>query len=115
MIPVRLTPKKKNKYNARKTVVDGITFDSLGEACRYGHLCILLRSGSIRNLVAHPRFTLEVNGQKICSYIADFIYENAVTGVQIVEDYKGKRTPVYSIKKKLMKACHGVEIVEITK
>lgn len=114
MIPIRLSPKK-NKYNARKTVVDGITFASLGEARRYGHLCILQRSGAIKNLVTHPKFTLEVNGQKICSYIADFIYENVATGEQVVEDFKGRRTPVFSIKKKLMRACNGIEIVEIKK
>jgi hypothetical protein len=30
----------------------------------------------------------------------------------IVEDSKGVRTPVYKLKKKLMLACHGIEIRE---
>jgi len=33
----------------------------------------------------------------------------------VVEDVKGVRTPVYLLKKKLLKACHGLDVVEITK
>ena len=36
-----------NKFNARKTVVDGITFDSKKEANRYRELKLLERAGKI--------------------------------------------------------------------
>lgn len=114
MIPVGLAPRqKKNKYNSKKTVVDGITFDSQGEAKRYGQLCILQRAGAIKKLTAHPKFTLEVNGQKICSYIADFMYETSA-GERIIEDFKGVRTKEFIIKKKMMAAIHGINVVEVT-
>jgi len=38
-------PPKKHKYNARKTVVDGITFDSKREAEYYCELKLRVRAG----------------------------------------------------------------------
>ena len=50
------TPKRKGKYGAIKTVVDGITFDSRAEAKRYGELKSLERGGDIIMLGCHPKF-----------------------------------------------------------
>jgi len=49
--------------------------------------------------------------QKICNYIADFVYTDE-NGNEVVEDVKGRATAIYRMKKKLMVACHDVEIVE---
>lgn len=100
-----------NKYGARKTVVDGITFASAKEAKRYGELKLMERAGLIQGLALQPRFPLRVNDQLIATYVADFLFDEA--GETVVEDVKGVRTPVYRLKKKLMKAIHGVEIVEV--
>ena len=73
----------------------------------------LERAGRVRNLELQVRFALEVNGQKICTYIADFRYEkeNANGNWEtIIEDAKGVETPEFKLKKKLMKACLGIEI-----
>lgn len=113
MIPVKLGPRKKNKYGARKTVVDGITFDSLGEAKRYGQLSNMQRAGMITGLTTHPVFKIEVNGLKICSYIADFMYETSA-GERIIEDFKGFRTKEFIIKKRMMAAILGINVVEVT-
>lgn len=48
---------------------------------------------------------------KICTYKADFVYKDQ-HGNEVVEDVKGYRERIYLIKKKLMLACHGIEIVE---
>ena len=59
-----------------------------------------------------------VNDQKICAYIADFRYEREdKDGVwhYIVEDAKGVETPEFKLKKKLMKACLGIEYSIIEK
>jgi hypothetical protein len=67
----------------------------------------------VRNLELQVRFALEVNGQKICTYIADFRYEKENANGDwetIVEDAKGVETPEFKLKKKLMKACLGIEI-----
>lgn len=98
------------KYHAVKTTIDGIVFDSKAEAARYNTLKLLERNGDIKLLVIHPVYPLTVNGQKIGKYIADFsYYEN---GRHIVEDVKGVKTPIYRLKKKLVKALYGVDILE---
>lgn len=100
----------KNKYGAVKTVVDGIKFDSKAEARRYKNLKLLERAGEITNLELQPRYDLIVNGVKCGFYKADFRYlEN---GKLVVEDVKGMKTPVYNLKKKLIKVIYGIEIFE---
>ncbi len=104
---------KQPKYRNKKTVIDGITFDSIREAKRYAELVLLERTGVIQNLRRQVRFPLSVNGQLICTYIADFCYvEN---GHEVTEDVKSSYTrklPVFRIKMKLMRAIHGIAIRE---
>jgi hypothetical protein len=103
-----------NKYNAHKTVVDNITFDSKKEANRYAELkmCMLARGNDkVVNLELQPKYPCVVNGKKVCTYIADFKIEYA-DGTVVVEDVKGMRTPIYRLKKKLVEALYGIEIVE---
>jgi len=101
---------RRSKYGARKTVVDGIKFDSMAEATRYSVLKIVQASGLISELRLQVPYVITVNGKKICRYVADFVYvEN---GKEVVEDVKGMKTPVYNLKKKLMEAVFGVVILE---
>lgn len=102
--------KRFNKYGAKKTVVDGITFASKAEARRYGELKLLEKAGEIRHLELQPKFDLTVNGEKIGRYVADFRYREGTESV--VEDVKGFKTPVYRLKKALVKALYGIEIRE---
>jgi hypothetical protein len=46
----------------------------------------------------------------ISGFKADFVYIR--DGQEIVEDVKGRLTDVYKLKKKLMKACHQISILE---
>jgi hypothetical protein len=94
-----------SKYNNRKTVVFGITFDSKKEALRYKELKLLEDSNIIMNLARQVPFELvpKQNGERAVKYIADFVYINVQTGVTIVEDVKGFKTDVYKIKRKLFK------------
>lgn len=82
------------------------------EARRYSELRLLEMSGEIRNLRLQTRYPLVVNGVKVCEYRPDFEYDDVRTGEHIVEDTKGKITPVYRIKSKLMLACHGIRVLE---
>lgn len=106
---------KGNKFHNVKTIIDGITFDSLKEGRRYQELKILQRSGAICEMEIQKRFELNVNAQKICDYVCDFFYFDKEKEEWIVEDVKSSatRTPVYRIKKKLMAACLGIEIKEV--
>ena len=100
------------KYNAVRTEVDGIVFHSKKEANRYSDLQLLVREGEIRDLKLQVKYSLEVNGVHICNYIADFTYVDCRFERLVVEDTKGKRIQPYPIKKKLMKACHDIDILE---
>lgn len=107
-----------SKYHARKTVVDGITFDSRREAKRYGELKLLERAGAIKGLRRQVRYELipafDVGGKhyRPTSYVADFVYTDCETGGEVVEDCKGYRTDVYRLKAKLFAHKFGVVILE---
>lgn len=105
--------KKKHKYSAKPTVVDGIRFASKREAKRYGELKLLEKLGEIEDLELQPKFVLEVNGILICTYVGDFSYFDKSSEQEIVEDAKGVKTPEYRLKKKLMKAVWDIEILEV--
>jgi hypothetical protein len=101
-----------SKYGAIPTVVDGIRFDSRAEAKRYGTLKMLEGAGKIADLRLQPDFPFTENGKIIFKYVADFSYLQG--GKVIVEDVKGVRTAVYRLKKRLIEARCGVEIIEIS-
>lgn len=109
-----------NKYNARKTIIDGIKFDSRKEAKRYVELKKMEQDGLITNLSLQvpfelmPSFTIFVDGKirkrRNIRYIADFVY--FVDGKEVVEDVKGRRTDVYKLKKKLFEYTYHMTIKE---
>jgi hypothetical protein len=101
-----------SKYGNVPTVTDDGRFDSKAELARWQELKLLERAGEISGLRRQVRFALDVNGQHIAVYVADFCYSDPKTGLMTVEDSKGVKTAVYQLKKKLMLAVHGVEILE---
>jgi len=101
-----------SKYKNGKCVIDGIKFDSAAEGERYKILKAKEKAGLIKNLQLQVNFPLIINGLKICTYRADFVYE--VGGKTVVEDVKGQLHDVFKLKYKLMYACHGVKLL-ITK
>lgn len=108
---------RRNKFNAVKTEVNGIKFDSKAEAKRYFDLTILQRAGEISQLELQPKYDLVVNGFTVCAYVADFKYREADGGL-VVEDVKSPITAknrAYRIKLKLMKAIYGIDIKEVGK
>ena len=105
--------KKSSKFGAKKTIVDGITFDSKWESERYGQLKAMERGGIVTDLKLQVKYDIVINDIKICKYIADFVCkEESPDGKikEIVEDAKGFETPEFKLKKKLMKAVHGIDI-----
>jgi hypothetical protein len=103
-----------NKYNAKRTEVDGITFDSKMESRRYIQLKQLEKGGVIRDLELQPRYPLTSNDVLICTYVADFRYWDNEREREVVEDVKGKITREYRIKKKWMLALYDIEVQEVT-
>jgi len=103
---------KAHKFGAVATIVNGIRFDSKAEAERYQDLLLLEKAGAIRELRLQTRWPLHVNGVEIASYVSDFDYFLADTTARTTEDTKGMKTPMYRLKKKWMKAEHGIDILE---
>lgn len=125
------------KYgNVKVKCLDGTVFDSRKEARRYEELCLLLRTGAIKELRRQVPFELipaqyetyeryGKNGrrlkdgercvEKACTYVADFTYVTTDKGELIVEDTKSEatRTKEYVIKRKLMRLIHGIAIREV--
>jgi hypothetical protein len=102
-----------NKFRAISKVVDGQKFHSCREAERYMGLKVLLRAGEITDLRTQVPFSIEVNGQHICKYIADFTYRDLISGEFVVEDSKGMVTKEFRLKKKLMLAVLGIDVREV--
>lgn len=109
------------KYNNRKTTVDNIKFDSKLESERYKKLKLLLKAKEISDLEMQPKFELQPSFRKngkthrSITYIADFKYKDK-KGKTIVEDCKGVKTTVYSIKKKMFEYKYPeLTIIEIYK
>ncbi len=85
---------KRHKYGAKKTLVDGILFDSMGEANRYRQLKLLESAGKIKDLTLQPKFKITVPK----TYKADFQY--ILDDKVIIEDFKGFKTREYITKRK---------------
>ncbi len=113
---------KASKYRNKKTLIDDIAFDSKKEAMRYCELKLLVKSGDVTDLELQKTYELipkqklsSGKAERACKYVADFCF--IMDGKVVVEDVKGmKRGQAYdlfTIKRKLMKFIHGIEVIEI--
>ena len=108
--PAPVEKPRRSKYGNHRVVIDGLTFDSKREACRWLQLVEDERAGRITSLERQVRFPLDIAGIHVCDYVADFVFIR--DGRRVVEDAKGMKTPAYRLKKKMMLAIHGIEIEE---
>ncbi|MCK5613028.1 DUF1064 domain-containing protein, partial [Candidatus Pacearchaeota archaeon] len=97
-----------NKFNAKKTIIDGIKFDSKKEANYYQQLLLQKKAKNDSDRVVHielqPRFDIIVNWKFIGFYKADFRVKYA--------DNKGSAYQLFRLKKKLVEATYNIEIIE---
>lgn len=105
-------PKRKSKYRAVRTQVDGIWFDSKGEASRFHELKMFERANKIWLLKRQVKYPLHAagDGMKIGEYIADFTYSERARKAVVVEDYKGFDTPLAKWKRRHLQAEYGVVV-----
>lgn len=109
---------KPAKYKNKRIVVDGLTFDSQGEAKRWFELKRLQHAKVISHLERQVDFTLlpsvKYTGSKRATpamkYRADFVYIDA-EGREIVEDFKGFMTSAFNVKRHMMKALLNIDIL----
>lgn len=104
--------KVKSKFKNKRTIMDNIEFPSKKEASRYVRLKCLQNAGAIKGLELQKKYYFELNGLIIFHYRADFVYYCYERNMEIVEDVKGYKTPLYRLKKKLIEAQHGITITE---
>jgi hypothetical protein len=109
-----------SKYGSRKTLMDGIMFDSIAEAKYYAQLKLLRACGDVKEFELQPTYVLQEGykrgNRKVqpITYKADFLvtYKD---GRKEVIDVKGMRTPVYMLKKKMFEFKYPeLEIVEVS-
>ena len=92
---------------SKKTVIDGITFDSKTEAEYYEYLKKLEEEKKIYRLRCHPMYVLqepiERHGKKYkaIKYIADFKYWDDEAQMNVVVDVKGFAMEDARLKRKL--------------
>ena len=95
-----------NKYNNKKTVIDGIMFDSKDESLYYQALKDMKNNGLIKDFELQPKYLLQEafvkNDKKYraINYIADFKVINNDSSFYVV-DIKGMLTTEFKIKLKL--------------
>jgi len=106
---------KRNKYGAKKTTLDGITFDSKAEANYFAQLKQREKAGEVGGVeLQRPFVVLGPKGELITTYKADFAFWDFKEDRFRVIDVKGVQTPVFRLKRKLVKAFLGVD-VEVVK
>lgn len=110
---------KPGKYGNKKTEYDGRKYDSKKEADHASFLdmlkCATNQADKVKSWAPQVRYYLDVNGVHICDYVADFVvtFTDGHVEVQDVKSEFTRKLPVYRLKKKLMKACRDIDIVEI--
>lgn len=111
---------KAPKYKNKKTVIDGIEFDSKKEAIRWTQLKLMQAEGIINKLERQVPFVLEpsaiVGGRKkpAIKFVADFVYY--IHTKKYVEDVKSpvtRKCPAYRLKRHLMVNRHGIDVIEV--
>lgn len=107
-----------SKYNAKKTKVDGIKFDSKAEAEYYKLLKQQKAKGEILDFDTQVKFELQgaykhpVTSKRIqaITYKADFVI-TWMDGQKTVVDVKGAETAVFKLKKKMFEKKYNMALV----
>ena len=102
------TKNRKTKYRAKKTSIDGHTFDSQKEADYYCGLKLRLQAKEINGFCLQPTFML-APGLK---YKADFVVFNTDNSYEVI-DVKGLKTKKKKKKKKVFEDKFNMKITEI--
>jgi hypothetical protein len=108
---------KSSKFNNRKSLIDGHTFDSIKESEFYGSLKLKKQAGLIKDFQMQVQYDIIVNNIHIAYYYLDFLIENNDGSFEYI-DIKGKdkksnkfiKTSVFAIKKRLVEALYHIKI-----
>lgn len=101
--------KSGNKYHAKSTQYNGITYHSKFEAAYAEALDLSLKKGDIDGWDRQVRLDLSVNGQHITNYYIDFIIFHNDGSREYVE-CKGFQTPEWLLKWRIFEAIFDTSI-----
>lgn len=104
---------RRNKFNAKQTMVDGMRFHSRAEARRWSELKLYQKGGLIERLERQVLYPLVVNGVRVSTYIADFVYHDLKANRWVVEDVKSPATARladFKMKRSLMQAIYNIDL-----
>jgi hypothetical protein len=105
----RLPLRRKQKYGAVPTIVDGMRFASTGEAKRWGELKLLEKAGAISGLQRQVKFPLNAQGGGLLGHaILDFVYVE--DGKRVLEDFKGVTTALAHWKLNHVSHQYGIDV-----
>lgn len=112
---------KTSKYRNKRSVYNGVEYQSMAEAQYAKHLDVLKvakkDSDRIVSWTRQVKFPIEVNGKHICNYILDFevSYADGRKEYVDVKGYqKGVAYSLFTLKKKLVESMYGITIIEHT-
>ena len=96
---------QKWKYgNSKKTVVNGIRYDSKFEGSEAKDLELLKKAGEIKDFQAHYKIPLKINGFLIANYYVDFRIEHNDGTIEYRETKGWPITEVWKMKWKILEA-----------
>ena len=98
--------KRGNKYGAKSTIYNGISYHSKKEAGYAGELDLMIKAGEIESWQRQKRISLDVDDFHICNYYIDFIVCHNDGTIEYVE-VKGFETEVWRLKWKLFEALYS--------
>jgi hypothetical protein len=111
---------RRNKFNAIKVKTEYGTFDSKKEYAYFKRLMIQKKAVSLYDRVTdiqtQVRYDIDIAGKRICFYKLDFKVRYAdgrVEHVDVKGHKKGSAYNLFRIKKKLVEAIYGIEIIEV--
>ena len=99
---------REHKFNAVKTELNGINFDSKKEAKYYTELKLRMKAGEVIFFLRQVPFDLPGK----VKYRIDFQEFHSDGTIHFV-DVKGKKTDMYIAKKKIVEALYPIEIEEV--
>jgi sucrose-6-phosphate hydrolase SacC (GH32 family) len=103
--------KRLNKYGAKRTMIDNITFDSKAEARYYQNLRYREALGEVTDVkLQEPFVVLGPKGQVVCTFRADFVFWDVAEKRRRIIDVKGKQTRENRLKQKVVEAFLGITI-----
>lgn len=98
--------RRKNKYGAKRVILDGIRFDSQFESEVYLELKARLKNGEIVGLHCHRPFNLYgSDGRVVCTHEVDFLCVMP-DGTQEAHEAKGASQALWKLKRKLFEASY---------